>query len=132
MPPRYALSVRLSPTEPWNKILAMLILFVATALVVWIVFGFISRFLNRLKLQEFDRQIGALFGAAKGLLLCMIITMFAICLSGEEQRQKIVYSHSGRILLVMISRVQAVMPSEIQQSLRPYLLQVDQKIDEVV
>ena len=43
-----------------------------TGLIVWIGFNLISEMIERVKLKEFDRQLGALFGAAKGVLLCVL------------------------------------------------------------
>ena len=43
----------------------MLILYVGTSLVIWIAFRFVSDFIDRLKLKEFDRQLGALLGSGE-------------------------------------------------------------------
>ena len=43
---------------PWDRPLAMLILFIGTSLVIWIVFQIVSRFIDRLKLKEFDSESG--------------------------------------------------------------------------
>ncbi|MGB1707347.1 MAG: CvpA family protein, partial [Rubripirellula sp.] len=51
--------------------------------------------IDRMKLKEFDRQIGALFGLAKGALYCTLITLFAVTLSGERIREAVVQSKSG-------------------------------------
>ena len=40
-----------------------------------------KRTIDRLKLKEFDRQIGAIFGLAKGVLWCAVITFFTVTLS---------------------------------------------------
>ena len=77
-------------SPPWNVFVAMLVLYVGTSLAIWIVFRMVSQFIDRMKLKEFDRQIGALFGFAKGLLLCVLVTLFAVTLLGETQRQAIV------------------------------------------
>src|SRR5436190_11638604 len=51
---------------PWNMFLAMLILFLGTSLVVWIGFAFIRGVIDKFKLKEFDRHVGALLGLVKG------------------------------------------------------------------
>ena len=61
----------------------MLILFLGTGLVVWIGFNLVSEMIERVKLKEFDRQLGALFGAAKGVLLCVLITLFSVAPAGR-------------------------------------------------
>ena len=48
----------------------MFVLYLLTSLAIWIVFRFISSVIERVKLKEFDRQMGALFGLAKGHSCC--------------------------------------------------------------
>ena len=55
---RQPLANIIEATPPWNMFLAMLILFLGTGLVVWLGFNLISEFLERVKLKEFDRQLG--------------------------------------------------------------------------
>ena len=118
---RESLASVIGTKPPWNVFLAMLILYVGTSLVIWIVFRMVSNFIDRLKLKEFDRQIGALFGLAKGVLLCVIITLFAVTLLGESERKTIVESNSGRYIAKLLDRAHAVMPEEIHNVLHPYL-----------
>ena len=54
---------------PWRVFLAMLVLYVGTSLAIWVGFRVVKRLINRMKLKEFDRQIGALLGLAKGVVL---------------------------------------------------------------
>ena len=77
---REPFSESIQAEPPWNRFLAMLILFIGTALVIWVGFRMISKSIDRMKLREFDRQIGALFGLAKGGLYCILITLFAVTL----------------------------------------------------
>ena len=46
----------------------MLVLYIVTSLAIWFLFRMVSGIVNRVKLREFDRQMGALFGLAKGVL----------------------------------------------------------------
>ena len=74
--------------------IAMLILFLGTSLVVWVVFNLVSEGIDKFKLKEFDHQVGALFGLAKGVLLCVIVTLFVVTLASQEQRQGNVLGNS--------------------------------------
>ncbi len=118
---RDVLSARISAEPPWNTFLAMLILYVATSFVIWLLFQFVRGFIDRAKLREFDHQMGAIFGMAKGVLLCVIITLFAVTLSGDEQRQQIINSRSGLYIAKLLDRADAVMPEELHDFLHPYL-----------
>ncbi len=44
----------------------MLVLYILTSLAIWLLFRMVSGIIDRVKLKEFDRQMGALFGLAKG------------------------------------------------------------------
>jgi hypothetical protein len=70
------------------------LLYVATALAIWLLFRLVSGAIDRVKLKEFDRQLGVVFGLAKGILYCVIITFFAVTLS-ETARQTVLQSRSG-------------------------------------
>jgi len=125
---REPLAVYIPAEAPWNIFLAMLILFVGTGAIVWLMFNVISEFIEQLKLQAFDRQLGALFGAAKGALICALITLFAVTLLGESQRQAICNSRSGYYIAVMLDRAQPLIPRELHQVLAPYLDQFEQSV----
>src|SRR6187431_1627817 len=66
---RQPLAGVINASAPWNMFLSMLILFLGTGLIVWIGFNLVSEAIERVKLKEFDRQLGAVFGGAKGVLL---------------------------------------------------------------
>jgi len=112
---------------PWNRFLAMLILYIGTALVVWVGFRMISGSIDRLKLKEFDRQIGFLFGLAKGGLYCSLITLFAVTLLGDTIREKVVASKTGRYIAEILDKSESVIPSEIHEVVQPYLQRFDDR-----
>lgn len=113
----------LSPQAPWNKFLAMLVLYLATSLAIWIAFRAISNFIDRLKLREFDRQIGALMGAAKGVAWCVAITFFAVTLSADA-RAAVLKSRSGQYIALLIQQAKPVIPREVNEAVGPYLDQL--------
>jgi membrane protein required for colicin V production len=118
----------ISAAPPWNIFLSMLILFLGTGLIVWIGFNFISELIEKVKLKEFDRQLGALFGAGKGVLLCVLITLFSVALLSDAQRQAICNSRSGYYIALLLDRADMVIPAELHQVLDPYLDKFDQSV----
>jgi membrane protein required for colicin V production len=126
---RQQLAQYINATPPWNMFLAMLLLFLGTSLVVWIGFNLVAEVIEKVKLKEFDRQIGAIFGFAKGVLLCVLITLFAVTLLSEPQRQAICNSRSGYYIAVLLDKADAVIPSEVHQVLDPYIDRLDREID---
>jgi membrane protein required for colicin V production len=114
--------------EPWNTFLAMLILYVGTSLAIWIAFRFVRDFIDRLKLKEFDRQLGALLGLAKGALLCVIVTLFAVTLLGEDQRRSIIQSRSGFYIAKLLDKSHNMLPPQVHQVLDPYIHSLDERL----
>lgn len=125
---RMPLAGLITASPPWNMFLAMLILFLGTGLIVWVGFNLISEFIERVKLKEFDRQLGAVFGAAKGVLLCMLVTLFSVALLGDAQRQAICNSKSGYYIAVLLDRADTMIPRELHEVLSPYLDRLDRTI----
>jgi len=98
---------------PWNHCVAMLLLYLATSLAIWLLFRMVAGVIDRVELKEFDRQAGAVFGAAKGVLWCLVITFFAVILS--DARPKILSSWSGRHAALLIHRAVPLLPAEVRE-----------------
>lgn len=114
--------------KPWNRVLTMLILFVATSAAVWFAFRLVAGAIDKVKMKDFDRQLGALLGAVKGGLLCLVITFFAVTLS-EAARQKVLQSRSGYYIAVLIDRTGPVLPEGLRGVLGKYIDELDRKLD---
>lgn len=112
---------------PWNKLLAMLALYVGTSLVVWLVFGAVAGIIKTVQLSAFDHQMGLLFGLAKGVLLCIVVTFFAVMLA-PGYRDQIVGSRSGRIVTELIVRSDQFLPPDVIATVKPF---VDRFEDEI-
>ena len=125
---REPFSQSINADPPWNRFLAMLILYVGTSLVIWVVFRMVSSTIDRLKLKEFDRQVGAAFGLAKGALYCILITLFAVTLMGPSGREKIVQSRSGFYIARVLDRSDAIMPPELHEVVGPYIERFDSQM----
>lgn len=111
----------ISAEEPWNRIAAMLILFLLTSLVIWTIYASVHKSLKKMELKGFDRQAGALLGAAKGVLLCMVITMFSVSLLGNQAHDAIHNSRSGRYIVRGITQLSAIVPEEIAEYTQPHV-----------
>lgn len=122
---REPLSRSIQADPPWNRFLAMLILFIGSSLLIWVAFRMVSSTIDRLKLKEFDRQIGALFGLTKGGLYCILVTLFGATLLGDQTREKINDSKSGRFIASLIARSESIIPAEAREILNPYLQHFD-------
>lgn len=114
---------------PWGTTAAMLGLYMATSLVIWVVFSMINKTLANFELKGWDRQIGAGLGFVKGVLLCIIVTMFAVALTKDNSRQQIVQSKSGFYITKVIHNLQGVMPAEVNQVVGPFIDRYNQRIN---
>ena len=122
---RTPVSEMIDASHPWNIFLAMLILYIGCSLVIWLSFRFISHLIDRIKLREFDSQIGALFGCFNGVIVCVLATLFSVTLLGEKTRESIVSSRSGYYIAVLLDKSHTLMPEEIHQVLHPFIEQLD-------
>jgi membrane protein required for colicin V production len=117
--------------EPWNGFLAMLLLYAGTSFVIWVGFRLVSGAIDRVRLKDFDRHMGALLGLGKGVVYCMLITMFAVSLLGPKQQQAIVDSKSGGYMSKIFAATNGIMlPKEIEQIVRPYLNKIEERFDQ--
>jgi membrane protein required for colicin V production len=112
---------------PLNRFIAMAVIYAVTGAAVWLLFRLVAGFIDRVRLKEFDRQIGALFGAAKGVLLCVAITFFAVTLS-EKGRETVLQSRSGYYIAQLLARADKVMPKELHDVLDPYLDKLEEEL----
>lgn len=115
---------------PLNQFIAMFAIYIGASLAIWIGFGFVRSFIERFHLREFDRHAGAVLGALKGALLCIVVTVFAVTLLGETRRTQICQSKSGLLIARSIHQLRGVMPQEIQPILAPYLNQFNEAMTE--
>jgi membrane protein required for colicin V production len=122
------LAPRFGQQAPLNRFIAMFVLYMATSLVIWLIFRIVKGAIDRVRLREFDRQMGALFGAAKGVLLCVAITFFAVTLSARA-REAVLHSRSGYMIAQLLNRADGVMPRELHGVLSPYLNKLGEELD---
>lgn len=125
---RQPFSESIKADPPWNMFLAMLILYVGSSLIIWVAFRMVSRSIDRMKLKDFDRQIGAAFGLAKGALFCILITMFAVTLLGQNHRETIVHSKSGYYIAKALDKSDAIMPPELHEVVAPYIASFEERV----
>jgi membrane protein required for colicin V production len=113
--------------EPWNRYLAVLVLYVATSAGIWLGFQLVARIIDRVQLKEFDRQLGTFFGLAKGILYCVVITFFAVTLS-EAGRQMVLQSRSGELIARGIRDANPILPADVRTWLGKYIDELDEKL----
>lgn len=114
---------------PWNRLIAMLAIYVGTSLAVWLVFRVISGAINAIHLSAFDHQLGLLLGLAKGGLMCVVVTFFAVTLA-PAYRDQIVASRSGRLVAEIIIRADEILPPTIAEPVQPFVKQFEDQFQQ--
>lgn len=115
--------------EPWERFLAMFILYVASSFGIWFVFRQVRSGIDQIRMRDFDRQIGGIIGLAKGILLCLAITFFAVTLTAKS-RDMVLKSKSGRYIALALNKSQGLMPRELDQVVGPYLRRLEHELNQ--
>jgi membrane protein required for colicin V production len=113
---------------PWDRLLAMLGLYVATSLAVWIGFRVVSSAIDAVHLGAFDHQLGLVFGLAKGALICVVVTFFTVTMV-PGYRSQITGSHSGQMVARLIGEADRYLPPDIHETINPFLQQFQEQFD---
>lgn len=114
--------------EPWNKIGAMIVLFIVTMIAIRFVHGYLEKKLKDWHLDGLNKYLGAGLGFVKGLLVCMVLTFFAVMLS-ETTREVVFQSKSGRHLANLIAKTGTFIPSDSCELLRTQIATFNAKVN---
>lgn len=123
------LAPMISDHAPWNHAVAMLAIYVASSFVIWSLFRLVSGMIDRVKLDGFDHQMGALIGFAKGVLLTIVITFFAVTILPQTQKDMILASRTGEYIVRFLDKSEAVVPPKIHDVIHPYVERINQRLD---
>ena len=104
----------ISDEPPWNRVIAMLVLFLAGFLAMWLIRGLINDIIKLIRLKSADRTLGAILGFTKGILLCLIITFFLIVFS-PTSRDFVMESISGKYFARGIERISILIPADVNE-----------------
>lgn len=118
--------------DPWRGLVAMMILFVGTSLVIWFVFHNIRGAIEKAKLKDFDHQLGAIFGGVKGAAWCTVITIVALSFLTPGMSQQIVSSKSGGYIARLLANSKRIIPTEVQQVVQPYIQRAEDQLQDHV
>lgn len=116
-------------TAPWNKFVAMAVIYAGTSLAIWMMFRAVRGGIDKVKLQSFDHQMGAIVGAARGVLWCVGLTFFAVTLLPETQKRQIIGTRSGYYIAKLLDKSDAVVPPEVHEVIGPHLERLEQELN---
>jgi len=121
-------------SEQLRHWIAMFVLYLGFSLGSFLVARTLSNAIEKAKFQEFDRQLGGLFGLLKGVILSLVVTFFAVTLS-DGLRETVLRSKTGHIACLILDNVRPLIPKDahplIQESLQRYHDEFDDLHDEL-
>lgn len=123
------LAPMISQHAPWNKFVAMLAIYIGTSFVIWTLFRLVSGMIDRVKLDGFDHQMGAMIGFAKGVLLTIAITFFAVTILPQSQKEMIIASRTGEYIVRLLDKTDTVVPPEVHEIIHPYVERIERRLD---
>ena len=101
-------------TSPANEIGAAIILLFASSLIVHLVGNQVRDWIKAARLGGFDRQMGMLLGAAKGVAIATVVTIAGYHLH-EPSRDAIAQSHFAKHVAKVVEQVEPLVPSPARE-----------------
>lgn len=113
-------------TAPLNKFVAILVIYIATSFVIWMLFRYVRKAIDSVKMEGFDHQMGALIGFARGVMWCVGITFFAVTLLPENLKERIISTRSGYYIAMLLDKTESIVPPEVHQVIGPVIQRIEQ------
>ncbi len=110
--------------EPLNQWVTMFAAYLVFSFLSFGVARMIQGWMERAKMTEFNRHLGAAFGLLKGVAVCLVLTFFIVTLSADA-RTMLQHSKSGYAAAVIMDRLHPIMPEKLHDSLDKYIHQLD-------
>tara|TARA_B100000809_G_C15003446_1_gene482330 strand:- start:449 stop:985 length:537 start_codon:yes stop_codon:yes gene_type:complete len=112
---RTGVANQLGMVGPAGSYFAMGIVFAAVSVIIWLLYRMGYSWIKRSGLGKFDRRMGGAAGILSGLLLCTLITVISMSVSGPAGRAQIQSSYSGRWISSLLTRSSSYLPGDVQQ-----------------
>jgi len=116
---------------PANQVAAMAVIFVITLVAIRFAYAALEKFIKHWRLEKLNSLLGGVLGFTKGLLLCLIITFFAVMFS-ETSRDVVFNSKSGFHLVHIITKIGVFVPKDSYEFVHSQLAQFQEKVDKAV
>ncbi len=109
---------------PLSRWIAIFGLYVVSSFGAFALARLIKGSLEKIKFDDFDRHLGAIFGFIKGATICLTASFFMFTLS-EGTRETVMHSNAGYASAVAFHQIQPVLPTEFDEIISPYLAGFD-------
>lgn len=117
------LSISVAPwfgQPPLNRLFALITMYCVISLAVYLLVRSIRESLEKLKLEEFDRHLGFVLGAVKGVLFTIALTLGLVTFF-PSIRPTILQSESSTIAARILHTIYPILPTAAHDVIDPYL-----------
>ena len=115
--------------SPWNSYIAMILLYLGTSLGIWFLFACSARFIEKLELKGFDRQMGAIIGVVNGILVCCVLTLFASMCGNEKLDTSLTRSKSAPYINHVLNQIRPLIPEKYSETVNPHFDHLQEILD---
>jgi uncharacterized membrane protein required for colicin V production len=112
---------------PFNRLFALVTIYILVSITVYLMVRSFREGVDKAKLTEVDRHLGAILGGIKGILVTLVATCMLL-IYFPTMRDLILKSESSSIAAKMISKIYPILPQAMHTLLDPYLKQLDQQL----
>ena len=116
---------------PWNQVTAMAIIFLITMIAIRFAYTVLEKLIRHWHLEKLNSLLGGLLGFTKGLLLCMIITFFAVMFS-KTSRGIVFNSKTGVPIVHLITKISLFVPKDSYEFVHTQFAQFNSQVDKAV
>ncbi|TWT61966.1 CvpA family protein [Rubinisphaera italica] len=106
--------------EPLSRWVSILGLYIVGSFVAFAIARTIKGGLEKAKFDDYDRHLGAIFGAIKGAIICLVVSFFMFTMT-ENTRETVIHSNAGYASAVLFEQIYPVLPGELEALLEPYM-----------
>ena len=119
----------LSDEQGLDIVTAYFLIFVAVLGVVALMARLLKNLIDKLRLQSFDRVLGAVFGVVKAAALIVMTVSLLSVLPSELIREQLTKAKTGEYSKQVIERGEALFPDEVGEYLGDTLRRVQESLD---
>jgi membrane protein required for colicin V production len=115
---------------PLNRLWAMIAIYLLVSMVIYMIARSIRHSLEKMRLVEFDRHLGALLGGVKGVLFTVVLTLGLITVS-DQARDIILKSESSTITARLMNTISPILPQPLNDLVHPYVKNLNDQLPEI-
>ena len=105
--------------QPLRHWVAMFVLYIGFSLGSFMAARVLNSWMEKAKFKDFDRHLGAVLGLFKGVVVVLVVTFFAVTLSGSL-KATVLHSQTGEAACWILDNVEPLTPEYFHDYLAKY------------